>query len=255
MELRVQKQKEIEERKIYQKKFTVTYPDIDPFGQITLSRLLDYCTVVSYEQSEQVGIGAKFLRTIGTNWIINEVEMNFICFPRYGEEFTIDVYATSFNKFFIYRQFDIYNSQKEKIGSIFMSLSLLDLEKRSIFPLKDEVGDAFGAKKEKRIYRFEKIYPEESEYSEHKVTAQNSHLDYNRHVYNGIYYQWMFDSLPIEFLETHQLTYFLMRFEAEIALGEQVTIQSNLAETQGETTWRLSGSRDEKAIAKARWRE
>lgn len=241
--------------KKYTKTFQINYPDIDPFQQLKLSRLFDFCTVVSYEQSDLVGIDPAYLSQRGINWIINEAECWFERFPRYKETITIDVYATTYNKFFIYRRFDLFAEDHQQIGSILMSLSLLRLETRKIYPISEEVGEAFGAEFSKRLYRFKRA--DNSQLPEnpvHQIRPKYSHLDYNQHVYNIYYYEWMLDSLPMEFLKENQIKELAMRFEEEIALDEPVSVVSAITEDEPITTvLAIKSAEKEKAIATIVW--
>lgn len=241
--------------KKYAKTFQINYPDSDAFQQIKLSRLFDLCTIVSYEHSNVIGIDTAYLNRLGVNWIINEAECSFEKFPKYNDTITIEVYATTYNKFFIYRKFEIFNETKEIIGTVFMSLSLLNLEKRKIHTISEEVGEAFGAEFSKRIHRFERTdgtqLPEAPTY---QILPKYSHLDYNQHVYNVFYYDWMLDSLPLEILRENQIKKLTMRFEEEIAKDEPIAVYHAITEDNQLTTITAIKAQDkEKAIATIVW--
>jgi len=60
-------------------------------------------------------------------------------------------------------------------------------------------------------------------------TAYWSDADQNEHVNNVAMVRWAIDALPVSFLETNQLVWAEAHYRAEVAIGDQVEVDSEIA--------------------------
>lgn len=240
----------------YQESFAINYTDCDMFGKLKMSSVLKFMTITSYKQSEQIGIDDAYLKKNEINWIIHELRCEVQELPLYQDTLTVSVYSTAYNKFFMYRQVDLYSEKKGYLGKLVLSLSLMAITSRKIQTIQEEVGEAFGAPKIKKIERFPKIKFSNSEiYSSIKKSVCFSHLDMNQHVSNSVYLDWLLDSQSEKFLASHRLTSFSIRFENECFIGEKLTIEGvvDCREKDVQTVWTIREKDVIKARAQAHW--
>lgn len=211
--------------KYYERQFKVGYPEIDALKRLKLAKLIDFCTTIYYQFGETVGIDEQYLINVGGNWIVDEMQGSFEHYPLYHETIWVRGSVSSYNRFFVYWTFDVLDEQKQAIGKLELAMSLLDLTTRKLIAIPEELGDAFEAEKNNQIKRFPKTdltgLPAEPVAD---VIPRFSQLDYNGHVFNGHYYEWLLDSLPSQFLEKHTLQSITVRFEEEIKLAEPVQL-------------------------------
>lgn len=237
--------------KFFERTFQVGYPEVDAFKRVKLSQLIEWCTTVYYEFGEQVGIDEAYLQRVGGNWIVDEAAAEFTAYPHYHDRILVRGSVESYNRFFVYWQFEILNDEQQPLGTIQLAMSLLDLKTRKLVMIPTELGAAFEGEKSDHIKRFTKTELEGlSTDPSFEVTPRFSLLDYNGHVFNGHYYDWWQDSLPLDFLQTHIPHTITVRFEEEIRAQETVGI---FLKQTNETSVHAVKGKNLKAVATINW--
>ncbi|OOS21237.1 hypothetical protein B0685_03740 [Streptococcus pyogenes] len=96
----------------YQEELTLPFELCDVKSDIKLPLLLDYCLMVSGRQSAQLGrSNNNLLVDYKLVWIVTDYEITIHRLPHFQETITIETKALSYNKFFCYRQFYIYDQE------------------------------------------------------------------------------------------------------------------------------------------------
>ena len=62
---------------------------------------------------------------------------------------------------------------------------------------------------------------------EKKYTVRYSNIHTNDHVNNAIYPLWAIETLPLEYLDSHQLTKLEIVFEKEVFLDNSITVKTS----------------------------
>lgn len=210
------------------KSYNVSYTTIDQFGRLRIAQMINWCIELSLDQLKDEGVDPNNFQKHNLSWVINEFTMKLDSYPIYNEHLVIEGYSTTYNNYCMYRKFHFFIGQVP-IGTLMMSLSLMDLEKRKLSIIDAEIGHALGAKKNDGIIQFPGIFQvsKENEISTCFPVYQ-SDIDYNEQVTNSSYFQWMLDSLSVEFLKEHVIKNFTMRFETEIRDAEFVCLNRNI---------------------------
>lgn len=207
----------------YQEKMTLPFDMVDVQQELKIPSFLAYCLALSGRQSELLGCGDKeIFEQYGLVWVVTDYEVAITRLPRYQETITIETEAISYNKFFCYRTFCIYDEEGDLLIKILAYFVLIDFETRRVTPVPEELIAPYQAEKVKKVARASKYRNlEQAIEQERKVGYWD--IDLNGHVNNSKYLEWMYESLGYEFLTSHRLTYFQIKYVKEIGPEASVT--------------------------------
>lgn len=215
----------------YSKTFKVPMFLCDRFGDLPLSMLTRLMVTVSGSHTNSIDGGSitQYLNDNQTSWIILQYLMDVNRLPKVEEKITITTSANGYNRLFSYRKFEVESSDGELLAEGEMSFAWIDLNKRKMVRLNQDVMARFEAPYEKRIRR----YPAPEPPNEEDVITENfqvhySDIDMNGHVNNTVYIQWAIDSLGTDFLNNHQVSHLNIKYDKEVLEDQKVLMVSQL---------------------------
>ncbi|MBF0786479.1 MULTISPECIES: acyl-ACP thioesterase domain-containing protein [unclassified Streptococcus] len=207
----------------YQETLTLSFDMVDVRQELKIPSFLAYCLALSNRQSELLGRGEKeIFEQYGLVWVVTDYEADISHLPRYQETITIETEASSYNTFFCYRTFRIYDVKGNLLIKIFAYFVLIDFETRKVRPIPEELIAPYQAEKVKKVARTPK-YGILEEATEQEREVRYFDIDLNGHVNNSKYLEWMYESLDYEFLSTHRPTYFQLKYIKEVVPEALVT--------------------------------
>lgn len=219
---------------IYKEDFLIPFDMVDVNHNIKLPKLLSYCLFVSGKQSHLLGRSDEYvLEQFGLVWIITDYEVTIHRLPQFTETITIETEAISYNKFFCYRVFRVYDAAGELLLDILTYFALMDANTRKVSPVLPEIVDVYGSAFVKKIQRAPKMLPlENAEQTTYHVRYFD--IDMNGHVNNSIYLDWMYDVLGYDFLSRHRPSKLQLKYSREVSPGGEIS--SNVVK-EGLTTY------------------
>lgn len=206
----------------YQESYQVPFYDSDINQNMKIPQLLSLALQVSGRQSLSLGISDEYIyNTYNLVWIITEYVIEIKRLPKYMEEIVIETVPTSYNKLFCYRDFNVYDSNGNKILTIHSTFVLMDYDTRKVHQVVDDLVDVYQAEKTKKIYRGIKYStlenPKEATYH-----VRFFDLDLNGHVNNSKYLEWMYDVLDVSFLKEHVPSRINLKYVKEVHYGHDI---------------------------------
>ncbi|MDH6365484.1 medium-chain acyl-[acyl-carrier-protein] hydrolase [Enterococcus sp. PF1-24] len=199
----------------------VTYYECDVNQRMTFPAMLSIAVKVSEDQSDSLNRGADFVHTFGLTWVITTYQIKINRLPKVGENIKVSTKATSYNKYFCYRNFWFHNEAGEELVMIETVFALMNIETRKMSSVPEEVILPFESEKIKKIKRYpviEKI--ETGEMLPYRVRYYD--IDSNHHVNNSVYFNWMIDILGLDFLTEYTLKEVNVRFDKEVEYGVEI---------------------------------
>ena len=98
----------------YQQNYQVPFYESDAFKKMRISSLLAVALQISGEQSTALGRSDVWVfERYGLFWAVIEYELTIHRLPEFNEKITIETEATSYNKFFCYRNFSFLDENGE----------------------------------------------------------------------------------------------------------------------------------------------
>lgn len=240
-------------KNIFQMPYEIAYYDTDMTGKMTLEAMIRVAILVSEKQSTALFRDARYLKPLNLGWVITQYDLEVTRYPKTFEKLVFYTQATSWNKFFCYRDFWLQDEAGTRIATIHSTFVLMDLTSRKIKTVTEEIIAPFGGVKENKIYRGEKLPPLMNA-SGQDYRVRYFDLDGNQHVNNAKYFNWLLDPLEKDFLKGHEVKKAYVRFDKEVMYGESIISQHEFLE-ENVTLHQIKTAGNLCAEAKIWWQE
>ncbi|WEG73869.1 acyl-[acyl-carrier-protein] thioesterase [Vagococcus intermedius] len=222
----------------FTEKHEITFYECDVRGRLTLPMLLNIVIKTSESQSDSFDRGTDYVTNLGLGWVITQHEITINRLPEVGEQVAVSTQASTYNKYFCYRDFWIHDKDGNECVKVNSTFVLMDLVTRKMTSVPEELIAPYECEKIKKIKRGMPLTVIEKG-EERPYRVRFSDIDGNKHVNNARYLDWMVDSLEYDFLINHTPTFVNIRFDKEVAYGDTITSKSSL-ETVSETLNKMS---------------
>ncbi len=238
---------------IYTRSYSVQTYDIEIRRRMTVAALVKLMQEAAMQNVIEIKVSVWDLEPLHISWVLFRKSLKIKRLPIINEEITVVTYPAGFEKFFTYRDYKIFDKKQELIAWSSSTWLLLDTIKRQMARIPDFIL-AFGAdmpapedclpRPETKLPKFEKaLYSKPFRVGWHD-------LDFNGHLNNVYYIQWMLEALPDEILQSGTLKAFDIFYKVEAHWKE---VLSSEVQYLGENKYihRLVRAADGKEVAQA----
>lgn len=208
--------------------------DIGKNNRIKNETILEILENAGGEHSNQVGYGALDINKTKASWILLDWKVKVINRPIYSEELKIKTWGRYFKKAYTYRDYEIYNSKGELCIIATSKWALIDINKRNVIRLTDEIKELYKPEETKRVFEEEtlsKMEIPEKYYNEITYTIGRKDIDINNHMHNTYYLNLAYEVLPEDVYENRPYNEFRITYKKELQLGDtavcRYTYQNN----------------------------
>ena len=212
---------------MYTREITVLPSDSSCQGTIKLRSLLDYFQDTAGMAVEDIEGTATELAAKGYAWVLTRYEIEFIGkLPTIDEKFTLKTFHDPSHGYNTLRVFQVSSLDGRPLVWAKTCWLLLDLTAgRPVKPVSHIEGIASRDTENiptefREIPDFADVDTERE--SVHHVSYHD--LDYNGHVNNAVYFEWVHDSTPVDFM-TQELKSVSAAFRSGAKFGEEVTLK------------------------------
>ncbi|QQO11310.1 acyl-ACP thioesterase [Breznakiella homolactica] len=221
---------------IWQESFPMRFWDVDKTDRLTLSGTFDFFQEVAIAHAEHLGVGREALERTGQAWILSRMSVMLERRPRLGEPIKVRTWPRGAEKLFAVRDYDIRDESDIPVVKGRSGWVVLDVaKKRPLRPQsvmenmpKNEGIDSLpdGARGLDVIEGLSKKTERNAAYSD---------IDYNGHVNNARYVQWIQDILDPELLYAARQMRLDINYISEILPGETSEIWAGPAGDKPDT--------------------
>lgn len=158
------------------------------------------------------------------NWIITQNCGQIYYLPKVGQEIEISTYLIRANRFFVERQFQVWQD-KQLCLTLQIQFAVLDLQERQIAkvdpkPLKELVVAQEQANQKSKFRPISDFSQENTQ----AIQITTSDIDLNRHVNNLVYLRWGLEHLPDLLLADYHLDSFYIKYGSELLADHEVIL-------------------------------
>ncbi len=212
----------------YEEEFTIPFAMTDVKQELILSQFISYCLGLSGRQSESIGRSdLDVFEQYGLVWVVTDYDIEIVRLPTYNETVRIVTEAVSYNKFFCYRKFYVYDEAGKLILDILSYFVLIDFESRKVAPVPDDLIAPYQSEKVKKIQRAPRYHVlENPESKDYRIRYFD--IDMNGHVNNSKYLEWMYDALEYDFLLEHHPVHVQLKYVKEVSPGGHISSKVTL---------------------------
>ncbi|MBS5613182.1 MAG: hypothetical protein KHX29_03755 [Prevotella buccalis] len=205
----------------FTEKHIIEFSDCDENQHLKLSSMVDLMMQVSEHQVSQKNAGSEDLLKQGIGWVVTQYHFEINNLPKPGDEVILSTEASGYNRFFEYRDFGISTADGEILVSVQSRWVMFDLKKRSLIPCDEELMQRFNVPLLKKQPFFARLRPQKEYSRKRRYRVRYDDLDTNHHLTNSHYFNWFIDMLDRDFLREHLVKTIDIKFDKEIAYGEE----------------------------------
>jgi medium-chain acyl-[acyl-carrier-protein] hydrolase len=206
--------------------FRIPVMDADFTKKIKLSAILNYFQQIAGEHAESLGYGYQAMENNGhLAWVLVRIRVDMLRFPGFGEEILVETWPHNLEGLTFRRDFVIRDAKGVKLCAAVSSWVIIDTRKRQIqraprfsledfVPLTDQAIDCM----------LRKIRPQGVRREMYKLPIGVSHLDWNEHVNNARYADFIMDCFDLETHRVRKPSSFQIHYLSEAFAGDQITL-------------------------------
>ncbi len=209
--------------------FTVSSYEMDTWGYLKPTAILNICQEAAYMHSTLLGFGYEALINSNLAWVLSRAAVEVLRLPVWGEQVRVRTWHKRQSGLFGLRDYIFYDAQDEPIIRVTTSWIIINLSTRRLTridrALQGEKAlnivsyncDAIEGEAEKIETSAEKII-----LGEHRVVY--SDMDVNEHVNNVKYLEWACDNSQQQMDSGLYLSRFCINFNHESKFGDSVSL-------------------------------
>lgn len=210
---------------IFEKEYTIGSRDIRNDHRATNKAMLKYLENIACSHSDKVGYGINNIEETKVVWILLDWKFKVIERPIYGQTIKVRTWSRKMEKCCAYRDFEMYDENKNILAKATTKWVLLDAETRKIKRISEELGSKYESETEKHVFEedIEKLHEQESEGLDLKLKVRRTDIDINHHVNNLNYLDLAYEILPEEIYNA-DLKNVRITYKHQTEPGETVSI-------------------------------
>ena len=219
---------------MYSREVKVLASDASSLGTIKLRSLLDYFQDTAGLAVEDIEGTTTELIARGYAWVLTRYEIEFIGkLPAIDEKFSITTFHDPNYGYNTLRVFQVNSSDNRPIAWAKTSWLLLDLAAgRPVKPIA-HLPEIIARDTHEVAPEFHDIpdFDDIDTVLEISRSVAFHDLDYNAHVNNAAYFEWVYDSTPVDFTEYEPKSIYAS-FRSGAKFGERVTLKISRAKEE-----------------------
>lgn len=196
--------------------------DIGKNNTIKNRAILEILENVGSYHSDEAGFGAVTIESTKLTWILLEWKLKVIKRPIYGQTLTVNTWGRNMEKFFTYRDYEIYDENNNLCVIATSKWALIDIQNGKIYRMTEHIINKYQPEK-KNVFsneKIEKINIPDSFDKEFLYTVKRRDIDLNSHVHNIYYLDLAYEALPDEIYEQRPFDNIRITYKKEIKLGD-----------------------------------
>jgi acyl-ACP thioesterase len=216
---------------IYAQESIIRFADVDQSDTLTMASTFDLFQEAAINHAEILGVGREAMKQSGQVWILSRISVFMERRPQFGEKVTIRTWPRGANKLFAIRDYDIRRSGADVRGR--SGWLVVDLEKRR--PLRPQTAmENLPANEGENALPGANLQGNDPppslavrEFAPEQSVLRRvcySDIDYNGHVNNTRYIQWIQDLIDPEILETAKQMRLDINYLSEARYGETIKL-------------------------------
>ena len=209
---------------IFKEKFKMGLNDIGKDNKIKNISILKILENIGGYHSDIAGYGSNDIDTNKLTWILLDWKLKVLNRPKYGQTLDVHTWARVGNRFFTYRDFEIYDENGTLCAIATSKWTLINIEEGKMERITEEVIEKYKTE-EKEVFPGEKLdklqMPEEF-LSSINYTVKRKDIDINKHMHNLNYLDLAYEALPEEVYNLRPFDNVRIMYKKEIKYGDTV---------------------------------
>lgn len=181
---------------IYEGTFTIRPSEVTRHRQATAPALIHLMQEAALQNVLDLNVSAWDMSERQISWVLMHKHLEFFSFPQLGETITIQTYPAGFSKVLTYRDYKIYNHQRDLIACSSSTWLLMHTAKRKIVRIPEEIRKRGQFDTSNCLPHAQSKLPDLQHVNVEQDFIVNWHdMDFNEHLNNVRYMQWIFETV------------------------------------------------------------
>lgn len=178
----------------------VRYSETDENETLTVAGIVDYLQDTSTFQSEDLGLGVRYLQSMDLVWVVNAWQIVIHRRPKLGDRIRLGTFPYEFKGFLGLRNFLMEDEAGNRLVEANSIWTLLNISKGLPARATEEMIQRYVLEPKLDMdYAPRKIALPDRGIEKERFLIGRQHLDGNHHVNNGQYVHMATDYLPADF--------------------------------------------------------
>lgn len=205
---------------IYTEQFKMGLKDIGKNNKIKNRAILEILENIAAYHSDKVRFGANDTEKTKLTWILLDWKLEVIHRPSYGQTLTVNTWGKRMNKFFTYRDYEIYDENHRLCVIATSKWALINIETGKMERLTQEIIHQYQPE-EKNVFLEGKL--DKLEIPTQIIASMNykvirKDIDLNQHMHNLYYLDLAYEALPEEIYHKRPFNHVRITYKKEIKL-------------------------------------
>ncbi|MBN1253279.1 MAG: hypothetical protein JXR51_00120 [Bacteroidales bacterium] len=234
-------------------KTKITSYQIDLKGKATIQSIAGIFQEIAGNHASVNGFGFSQMAENKQMWVLTRLKIEVEKYPYWSDNIEVSTWVVSREKFFSRRDFEIHNSEDEKIIAASTGWMLLDTQTKRP-KLVDNMKMDINTNPNKLSLNSDisKIKSETNLTKIENYKIRYSDLDVNFHVNNLKYIRILLDSYDYDWLKTYNVKIFEINYLAEATYANELEIfRTNIENNEFVFNHEIRRKSDEKVICRA----
>ena len=209
----------------YATDWTVRTFEIDHHKRMTVPMLIQALQEAAMQNVLRIELSVWDLEPQGISWVLTKFRLHVARLPVLGESIRLLTYPAGFEKYFTYRDYFAYDAKGELLAKATSQWLLMDTATRKLARIPDWIlamEDRMTNRTDWLERPARRLPKAESYLSTRNYLVDHYDLDFNGHLSNQLYFRWLLESLPGDYLTTRTPSSLELHFRAEARWQEQV---------------------------------
>ena len=198
--------------------------DIGKESKIKNKSLLEILENAGSYHSDKVGYGALDIEETKLSWILLEWKLKVINRPKYGDILTVNTWGRNMEKFFTYRDYELFDENNNLCVIATSKWALVNIETGKLSRMTEDIINKYKPE-EKQVFPnkdIEKIEIPKHFDSELVYKVKRRDIDLNSHMHNLYYLDLAYEALPEEEFDKRPFDNIRITYKKEIKLGDTI---------------------------------
>lgn len=213
-------------KSIYDGKFRIRAYEVDRRKRITVRALIQLMQEAAMQHVIELGLSVWDIGKQGISWVIMRMDVEFIRLPMLGETIHIRTHGAGSDRLFSYRDYRVWDAEQRVLAQASSSWLLMDTAKRKLVRIPREILTYKTPPPEDCLERPARKIGNFSQASRTMYFRVGwHHLDFNEHLNNIFYIQWILEVLGENILNHKHLKKLKILYKNEARLHDELVAE------------------------------
>lgn len=197
--------------------------------QMTIPALVQLMHETAMQHVLRLKVSVWDLEKQDISWVLHQLQLEVTRIPILGEQLRIETFPSGFEKLLTYRTYRVFDQEDRLIATASTSWLVMNLRTRRVARIPKNISDLLlkiidTIAEEQSFQKI--VLPAMKQVDRERLFTVNWHdLDFNDHLSNVTYLNWMLEALEPAVLKQQQLVRMAVNFKLEANYNDQIHSQ------------------------------